>query len=488
VASNGSYSARFHSYDASDGAQGKFDLYLNAATGSPNKRLTFSYINATGDDTLSILISLNGGATFTRLDSVGTRGTWSEKLLFFNSTSATTVIRFLATSDFGFSDIGLDNILVADWPDCSGTPNSGTAVSSVSTVCVEPFTLSTTGISTGNGITYQWQQSADSTNWSNIPGATNISYTASQVGTHWYRLVTSCAISSTVANSIPVKVISPIPVHGDFTINNTLPTALPNFNNFNDAYNYIKCGIDGAVKFKVETGTGTYNEQLIMTAVPGASAVNTVTFKGVGSGVLGFAATNTNERAVIKLKGTRYIIIDSLIINASLGTYGYGVQLMSNTDSNVVTQCTINLSTTSTTQNFAGIVVNGSDAGPVATGTVLSDYNIFSGNTITGGYYGITLAATFNNGANGNNKIINNNIKDFYSTGIYVSGSYATVIEKNIISRPARTGVTDFYGIYFTTEKNAGCLVSKNRITNPFGGAPTSTAAFYGINFNNSSG
>src|SRR6185436_817632 len=35
---------------------------------------------------------------------------------------------------------------------------------------------------------------------------------------------------------------------------------------------------------------------------------------------------------------------------------------------------------------------------------------------------------------------------------------------------------------------NAGCQVSKNRISNPFGGAPASTAAFYGINFNNSSG
>jgi trimeric autotransporter adhesin len=488
VAAQGSFSARFHSYDASDGAQGKFDLYLNASTGAANKRLTFSYINTSGDDSLTVFLSQDGGVTFTRLDSVGTRSAWNQKVLFFNSTSATAVIRFQATSDFGVTDIGLDDILVAEWPDCSGTPNGGTTVTTSSSVCVEPFTVSTTGISTGNGITYQWQQSVDSLTWNNIPGGTNISHTTTQVGTHWYRLVTTCTVSSTSANSIPVKVISPLPVNGIFTINNTKPNTLPNFNSFNDAYNYIKCGIDGWVRFDVETGTGTYNEQLTMTSVPGASAVNTVTFKGVGSGVLGFASTNTNERAVIKLKGAKHIIFDSLIINASLGTYGYGVQLMSNTDSNVIKNCTINLSTTSTTQNFAGIVLNGSDAGPVATGIVLSDYNIFSGNTITGGYYGITLAATFNNGANGNNKILGNTIKDFYSYGIYVSGSYGTLIEKNNISRPARTSVTDFYGIYFTTEKNSGCLVSKNRISNPFGGAPASTAGFYGINFDNSSG
>lgn len=488
VAAQGSFSARFHSFNADDGDQGKFDLHINAGTGAPNKRLTFSYINTSGDDSLTVLVSLNGGTTFTRLDSITRRSEWTQKVIFFNTTSANTIIRFQATSDFGATDIGLDDIMVAEWPDCAGAPNAGNATASATTVCIEPFTISATGISTGNGISYQWEQSTDSLVWTPVSGATNISHTTSQVGTHWYRLVTTCALSSTSVNSIPVKVISPTPVSGVFEIDNTLPTSGINFNSFNDAYNHIKCGINGPVIFNVKTGTGTYNEQLIMTSIPGASAVNTVTFKGVGNGVLGFASTNTNERAVIKLKGTRYIIFDSLNINASLGTYGYGVQLMANTDSNVVKNCNIVLSTTSTTQNFAGIVVNGADAGPVATGVVLSDYNEFSGNTITGGYYGITLAATFNNGANGNNRIIKNTIKDFYSIGIYVAGSYATVIEKNIISRPARTSVTDFYGIYFTTEKNAGCIVSKNRISNPFGGAPASTADFYGINFNNSSG
>ena len=88
----------------------------------------------------------------------------------------------------------------------------------------------------------------------------------------------------------------------------------------------------------------------------------------------------------IGLKGTRNIIFDSLVIKANTGTYGYGVQLMSNTDSNEVKNCTINLSTTSSTQNFAGIVVNATDAGAVTAGTVLSDDNIFSGNTININY------------------------------------------------------------------------------------------------------
>src|SRR5262249_16657350 len=148
---------------------------------------------------------------------------------------------------------------------------AGTATTTSTSVCIEPFTLSVTGISTGNGITYQWQQSVDSLVWTDISGATGITLTKSQVGTHWYRLVTTCAMSSTAATSTPVKIISPTPVHGIFTINNTQPTGVNNnFNNFNDAYNFIKCGIDGQVTFHVETGTGTYNEQLIMTPIPGA--------------------------------------------------------------------------------------------------------------------------------------------------------------------------------------------------------------------------
>jgi trimeric autotransporter adhesin len=302
VAAQGSYSARFHSDRATSGSKGIFDMHINASTGVANKRLTFKYINTSGDDSLTIFVSQNGGTSFTRLDSITRRSAWTQKVLTLNATSATTIIRFQATSDNGTTDIGLDDILVAEWPDCSGTPNDGSATATATTVCTEPFTISATGFSTGNGLTYQWQQSTDSLVWTDITGATDFTHNVSQVGTHWYRLVTNCTLSGTSASSTPVKVFSPVPVHGTFTINNTLPTGGTNFNKFGDAYDYIKCGIDGPVVFNVETGTGTYNEQLIMTAVPGASAINTVTFKGVGSAVLGFAATNTNERAVIKLR------------------------------------------------------------------------------------------------------------------------------------------------------------------------------------------
>jgi gliding motility-associated-like protein len=483
-ASNGLRSARFHSYNASSGTKGQLNLYVNASTGSPVKRVSFDFINTSGNDSLVVSLSTNGGTSFVRLDSVRTALDWRTKGVVFNSTSATTVIRFEATSDFGTTDIGLDNILITDFAPCVGAPSAGTAVSSSATVCSETFSLSLQGSTSASGITYQWQKSTDNVNWTDIAGATTFTYSTSQSVNTWYRALVSCGSES--ATSVAVQVISPVLVSGTFRINNANPTnvAAGTFHSFNDAYNYIKCGINGPVVFNVTDNdanpAGLYLEQLTMSPIPGASAVNTVTFKG-NYATIAFNAMSTTDRAVIKLRGADYIRFDSLVIKADAGTYGYGVQLIANADSNIVSNCIISTNTSATTTNYAGIVINGSESGVTSTGTVLCDYNLFSHNTITGGYAGFSLAASVT-GANGNNRYIGNDVRDFYQYGIYVIGSYGTVIDSNTFSRPTRTTVTEFNGVYFTGV-STGARVSRNRIRNPFGGVPTSTEAFYGIYF-----
>jgi nitrous oxidase accessory protein NosD len=101
------------------------------------------------------------------------------------------------------------------------------------------------------------------------------------------------------------------------------------------------------------------------------------------------------------------------VVDASAGTQGFGFHLTNNADSNIIRKCTINTSTTSTSTNYAGIVISGTDATAIGTGTTLCDYNKIQNNTINGGYYGITLAATVA-GANGSNEIVGNTISDFY--------------------------------------------------------------------------
>ena len=371
---------------------------------------------------------------------------------------------------------------------CSGTPTGGTATSSQANVCFgESFTLNATGVTQAVGITYQWQSSTDNVNWTNIAGANASSLTTTQSATSYYRLVVTCTNSGGgTSNSTSVQVQTNSLVSGTFTINSALPTSGSNFTSFNDAYDFIKCGIDGPVIFNVNATSGPYNEQLILEPVPGASSTNTITFNGNGR-TLTFTSTNTNERATIKFNGADYFTFNDLVITAGGSTtsqYGYGVQFINDADFNTINACTINATQTPATAastNFAGIVMSASNTSATTTGSTRCDNNTFSNNTITGGYYGITMVGS-STVANGNNKVINNIIREFYSYGVYVNGSFNVLIQGNTISRPARTSVGEFNGVYFTG-LSASAEIAKNRITNPFGGAAANTTGFYGIYF-----
>ncbi|MDB5268240.1 MAG: hypothetical protein JWP58_1280 [Hymenobacter sp.] len=111
--STGAHSARFHTYGAGpSGVLGFLDLYVNmSATGT--KTLNFDYINPTGTDSLKVFVSTDGGATFatTPLRRLGISTAFAAvQPITFTSTSATTVIRFQAKSDFGDDDLGFDNL------------------------------------------------------------------------------------------------------------------------------------------------------------------------------------------------------------------------------------------------------------------------------------------------------------------------------------------------------------------------------------------
>ncbi|HEX6914882.1 MAG TPA: GEVED domain-containing protein, partial [Chitinophagaceae bacterium] len=493
AASDGSFSARFHSNNAPAASTGQFDLHLNCATAAVNKRVQYDFINTNGTDSLAIYLSTDGGSTFSRLDSARNSATWTKKSVVFSSNSATTIVRFIAYSDDGTSDIGIDNIRATDFDNCSGVPVAGTASNNApANVCAGvPFTLTVTGQTDANLLTYQWEASTDGgATWTAIPGATTETYVTSQNTTTIYRLRITCTNGGGTAVSTTTTVTSPPIPNGVYTINQGAATTWPtgtNFNSFNAAYAAMSCGIGGPVTFNVVAGSGPYNEQLIMAPVRNTNATNTVTFNGNGETIT-FATTAT-ERAVIKLNGAGFIRFENLVVVPTATSNAYGFQLSNDADSNIIRNNTINLSLTSTSNTLAGIVISGSNE-PTGTGTTsaLHDFNQILNNTINGGYYGITLTATPAGGANGNNTIRGNFVKDFYQYGIYVAGSYNTIIDSNFISRPTRATEGNFEGIYFNTQSNLS-VVSRNRISNPFGGlaSPTATLTFNGINFNSAS-
>ena len=118
--------AKFHVYGGSNnaGMKGMLDLHVNASSGLNEVR--FDYVNADGTDALEVYQSTNGGSTFTLLASYGVNAAWSTKIITLPANSATCVIRFIATSDYGLTDIGIDNVIVQP---STAVPNCATLVS-----------------------------------------------------------------------------------------------------------------------------------------------------------------------------------------------------------------------------------------------------------------------------------------------------------------------------------------------------------------------
>ena len=143
--SGSSGAARFHSFLAPTGAIGTYDLYINLSTTSAVS-LGFNYQNTNGLDKLEVLLSTDGGVTFGPVLGTYTTGAWAAQTINLGVVaSATSVIRFKATSDFGSTDIGIDNVVVDLSPSCIA-PNALTVIPTAATAATVSWTcLACTG-------------------------------------------------------------------------------------------------------------------------------------------------------------------------------------------------------------------------------------------------------------------------------------------------------------------------------------------------------
>lgn len=120
VASNGSYSARFHNYPPPAGSIGTMDLYVNLS--SPGtKTISFDYIHneaSVSPFAFNVELSTDGGKTFsTTLLTITSAqvSSWTKQTVTTTATSSTSVIRFTVT-DKGTADVGIDNLSISTAP------------------------------------------------------------------------------------------------------------------------------------------------------------------------------------------------------------------------------------------------------------------------------------------------------------------------------------------------------------------------------------
>ncbi len=240
-------------------------------------------------------------------------------------------------------------------------------------------------------------------------------------------------------------------------------------------------GVCGPVIFNVNNAASPYEEQVALGIINGANATNTIIFNGNGSTIT-FAPTNTLSRHILLLNGTDYTTFDNFNIEVSdIALFGWGVHLTNGADYNKITNSRIKTSTVSTAfSDYTGILSSGS-ANSTSLATV-ANFNEFSNNEIIGGYQGIRLNGSTGSVGHINNIITRNTISDSYLYGIYLSNTDSTFVSENNISRPSRTTLTTFNGIYLVSGA-INSTISKNKIHDPFTTNPFSTSAAYGIYF-----
>ncbi|RYD56623.1 MAG: T9SS type A sorting domain-containing protein [Sphingobacteriales bacterium] len=356
---------------------------------------------------------------------------------------------------------------------CTAPPTTGNTTVSATSICGGGYlTLSLTGNSSGAGQTYQWQRSTTSggtytnvgsaQNWTKLVVNPSVSY--------YYRAAVKCGTNTQYSTPLRVSVSSAL-APGTYTINSAMPTGSGNFNTFSDAVDALRCGITGAVTINV--ANGTYNEQIDIPVIPGASASARVTIKSA----MGNAANVTIQDSsftiannyVVRLSGTSFLTFKGITIRNKGITHARCFEITGAAASDSIMGCVLtgpSVTTNSTnTAKFFGDNLTGVD-------------NVLDGCTVQNGSHGIFISGTGTSNLVDRWVVQNNTVTNAYSYSVYF---YYT---SNLKARN-NTAVTNssgtHYGLY-SYYADSAAEITGNKIT------ATGTGIKYGIYYYNADG
>jgi hypothetical protein len=277
------------------------------------------------------------------------------------------------------------------------------------------------------------------------------------------------------ANNSFTKIIQTCsPLSGNYTINQGAPASATNFISFNAfAAALTSCGVGGNVTATVTVGSGPYNEQVIFRDIAGLSAASTVTIQGSDETITAPApilTTNSNpDRHIIRLRDISYFTINDLNINMPTGSTAFmGVNVYLAGHHITVSNCSFDM--TPGTSTLMGAMVASSLPTSLLEEGPFTDLT-FTGNTSTGGGYGVAVNGATAGSATGI-VVTNNTFTGTTSNGVYMQNTNGVQISGNTINFSGSNGIQLAQG------GNINGLINGNFIscTNP-----TSTGIFRGI-------
>lgn len=472
------------------------DVINVSALGTPE--LNFYFNSNLGTYTLSplnvVYVEAFDGTNWVRVDSIrqNNMGVWSEHFYNMSSyvySSNLLQVRFVTYSggssvpggtgnDFYF-DLAIDDISVIEFSPCrpvlginsknisaSGATIEWNSATGADTAWIVEYGPS--GFTPGSGTSVQ--VSADSAVLTGLSSATIYDYyvtglcgtgdTSAAVGPNSF--ITACAAG----------------LSGTYTIDAGSATAGTNFNSFNDFFaTVLNCGLDAATIVNVVSGSGPYILSADVPAIPGASAINTLTLNGNNNII-----NHGGGSYFLAMDGIKHLTInDFQFINETPNTQMFGLMMRNGCDSITIKNNSINLGTGFTSSISGGIVASNSLTSPSSYGNNANNIMIDS-NVIIGGYYGIRLNGVSSSTKSTGNKITNNTIQDAYIYSMYNYYQDDLTISNNDISRPTRSTLSTFYGIY--ANYSTKTRITGNKIHDAGSGSYTCYPLYLGYSAN----
>ena len=171
--------------------------------------------------------------------------------------------------------------------------------------------------------------------------------------------ITACTsmpngVADTVTSNDSASVTVQAAIAGTFTIGG----ASPDYATFTDAANALVAnGVCGPVVFNVRSGT--YNEQVTLTAIAGVSAINTITFQSESGNRadvnLTYGASSTANNWVLKMGTAEFVTFRNMTMTATGSSYSIVVDQDASTDC-TIDNCEIVGPTVTTTSNYRALI------------------------------------------------------------------------------------------------------------------------------------
>jgi hypothetical protein len=465
-------------------------VFLNSTTGVQN----YGNLGATGYLTLATWQTANGG------------------IYDANSVFADPVYANAASDDYTPTAIGTNNVgtNVGVGFDINGTPRSGFAPDpgayeyTLSGLdggisWVSPASPTTVGLKTITvAVTNNLSTPITSLELNYTDGGTPVTETFGSLSllpgvTQSFSFVTQYTITGNVSLTAFISSVNGglddnqnndtitenicLSLSGAYTINSALPSGGTNFASFTDLASTLSCGgVAGPVTVDVVSGSGPYVEQVTIPAYSGASATNTLTINGNGN-TLSFPSGT--EYQTLLLSGADYMIWNDMnIVSNGASTTGIALRLTNASDNNVFNDCVFSVPLTITGTGSSSVAFSASGTSAVTAGNNGS-FNTFSGCTMSGGYYCVSVYGQ--SGANiVGNQFVGCTVTDFYLYGVYNVYGTTTIVRDCIFERPNRTTTSTTYGAFLSTG-SIGCLIERNRFRNLFPNTLTSTSTMYAM-------